>query len=1083
MATRKNNRNKKGKDKSKGKSKPKRKPNSNGEPKHKTMKKDNGNENGNENKTRKNNRLRFQKTKLYKLYLAEIEKLKGGDLDTVKKFMGGDWLDAIGARWIGSLFNPLIEAKWIVETHKWIKENIWENQFLQKFFSLIIGFGGLIGNVIYFFYTTILGIFDDIFKHGFRSGWSRFFLIIISLGVFDWVSANGSLGSIIGNYVSGSINDPVENYVSGSIIGPLSNFNCWSAIGSIICALFNTLGTVISSIWNFIWLATFTSSLSGVILTSAIIYGIYALHVEFKSKSKPPQNIPGPVSVPRPVDLPGQVSIINQFDPVKPIPVVNNFVFDDGSEVVVKKGRKKSNSVPSLQELFKAQLKHDKLQMDQRIRENPHTPQFVLDYENFESDYTDISDRIFLFTKKDAEVFNIGWITVSNKPRIDNAIQWAAIRAFERASMVPLDQIDVHFFPEELINKDKTIKFNNLTDMISNVVLTNYRIFWFKTTYIGARAIEQLEDIIPSKYLNGKSRASITREEMNIARRKYEKVLIEDLKRIEKDKPWIPTGYSSGTVSILSDEIRKALSILDMARERDVGNHKIPFKYYPQEYFAANGDQIKTIPTNVMKDTRERYMYQKENEKLPNWLKDDEFKPQEQPSFFEKLFGKKEKPVEKRIRDTIPGEARIIRDDEPIATAFGFRDESSPHGLIESNVFAQNMRPINESRFNRQAAMDAAETAISNRISKDQARMSPSEISVDDYSVNDGASSRSSRAMDAADEGSVSSDNSFGINWRAPMEMDEVVPPRPPVKKERAVYDSDYSADNEGSVSSGSNSGKSWFMKRPQWTRKKMPAADDAIQTPPIRTRLDIPVLEKSVKQRAAERDAAIKAHLERQKRGGGSKYKNLSVKKLLATLNQISKSTIEDLKEKHKLEFQLALFCGFIKEFENGYQFTPQAAKSLKVILVSSHNSIQKNCMGADCEDGPLKYTNKHTTRKNNEELDLMDLDSIIDTIKAVQFVQTATIHAIVRENNTSEKVGGGKEDVGKILKHLKKEDVEWLQEKNPDQIKIAIKLGILTPDLELTDKATGIAEDSDVINGISVKEQYAKFQSNIPQ
>ena len=49
--------------------------------------------------------------------------------------------------------------------------------------------------------------------------------------------------------------------------------------------------------------------------------------------------------------------------------------------------------------------------------------------------------------------------------------------------------------------------------------------------------------------------------------------------------------------------------------------------------------------------------------------------------------------------------------------------------------------------------------------------------------------------------------------------------------------------------------------------------------------------------------------------------------------------------------------------------------------------------------------------------------------------------------------------------------------------KIKIAIKLGILTPDLELTEIATGIAKDGDNINGVSIKEQFDKYYSSVSQ
>ena len=225
--------------------------------------------------------------------------------------------------------------------------------------------------------------------------------------------------------------------------------------------------------------------------------------------------------------------------------------------------------------------------------------------------------------------------------------------------------------------------------------------------------------------------------------------------------------------------------------------------------------------------------------------------------------------------------------------------------------------------------------------------------------------------------------------------------------------------------------------------------------------------------------------------KGGSSKYQTLSTKKLLEKLNKTSKSTIEQLKESNGMGFQMAVLCGFIKETQIGenreYKFTPQAAKTIKTLIISSHESIHKNCSGEDCNKD-IGGTSKRTTRKNNE--DIFELESIVETLKAFEFVQLATVHALVRQSNESVKGGnkgnskpGHKEDIQNVLDHLKKEDIKWLEEKDPEQIKTAIKLGILTPDYQLTEAATGIAKDGDVINGISIKDQYEKYYSTVPQ
>jgi len=249
-------------------------------------------------KTSRNNILKFQKTKLYKLYLAELEKLKGGDLADVEKFMGGDWLDALHLRQLGSLFveSPLfqlfyqgvgmggillkkgVEADFIAKTYHWVKDNIWDNSFVRGFFDVFMKIGGKIGEAIYLIYILLIKVVTDIMEKKLRSVWLWAITVITTLGVFDWAGTSGFLGSSIGSFVTGSVNGP--------IVGFFNTFNFWNFLGTIIAGCFSILGNIWVGITTFISSTLFFSSFFQIVLVIAVLWGINALRLEF-NKSNP----------------------------------------------------------------------------------------------------------------------------------------------------------------------------------------------------------------------------------------------------------------------------------------------------------------------------------------------------------------------------------------------------------------------------------------------------------------------------------------------------------------------------------------------------------------------------------------------------------------------------------------------------------------------------------------------------------------------------------------------------------------------------------------------------------------------------
>ena len=176
------------------------------------------------------------------------------------------------------------------------------------------------------------------------------------------------------------------------------------------------------------------------------------------------------------------------------------------------------------------------------------------------------------------------------------------------------------------------------------------------------------------------------------------------------------------------------------------------------------------------------------------------------------------------------------------------------------------------------------------------------------------------------------------------------------------------------------------------------------------------------------------------------------------ASLSDIPHSKIAEMEKEDPLKFAMAQFSGYIKTNEKGeYYFTEQADKSLNVLLKTSVSVIKENCKQEDCRDA-----------------------TPTDKMNAFQFVHIAYIHAMTRKN-TEEKISGKKHSnsIPEVVKHLKKEDVEWLGEKYPEQLKSAKRLGLLVDD-KLTKAACGVLKQSRVINGKKIVPSMKKPHSS---
>jgi hypothetical protein len=139
---------------------------------------------------------------------------------------------------------------------------------------------------------------------------------------------------------------------------------------------------------------------------------------------------------------------------------------------------------------------------------------------------------------------------------------------------------------------------------------------------------------------------------------------------------------------------------------------------------------------------------------------------------------------------------------------------------------------------------------------------------------------------------------------------------------------------------------------------------------------------------------------------------------------------------------------AGLIKENEKGeYYYTEQADKAMDIMKKDIDRIITDNCSGDNCEQ-----------------------TSMIEKIEAILFVHTASVHASIRKHTESNGGGSQKEEFDmNLLNHLKEEDIKWIQEQHPDQIKSAQRLGLLDG-LKPTKKCDGILKSSQTINGIKL-------------
>jgi hypothetical protein len=240
----------------------------------------NGNDKKNKkNRTKQNVMKIMLRTPAYKQYLKELEKLKDGDMETVKKVFGGDfWTDlghmaGMGGIWVGANIRKVFTIDWIAHIYYFFKDNFWDPPYMQAFYEVFIKAGQSIGNIVINILDGLGKMWTDIYTYGAKSKWLWVMVTIAGLGVFDWQATVGNLGTGIQGFIS--------TYVNGPFTTNVVNFNFFSFIGSVITFVFSTLGNVLGGIvWTLFSSPIVVSSFVWLTLIGALLWALNAIRLE-----------------------------------------------------------------------------------------------------------------------------------------------------------------------------------------------------------------------------------------------------------------------------------------------------------------------------------------------------------------------------------------------------------------------------------------------------------------------------------------------------------------------------------------------------------------------------------------------------------------------------------------------------------------------------------------------------------------------------------------------------------------------------------------------------------------------------------
>lgn len=205
--------------------------------------------------------------------------------------------------------------------------------------------------------------------------------------------------------------------------------------------------------------------------------------------------------------------------------------------------------------------------------------------------------------------------------------------------------------------------------------------------------------------------------------------------------------------------------------------------------------------------------------------------------------------------------------------------------------------------------------------------------------------------------------------------------------------------------------------------------------------------------------------------------------KKSLANFKNLSTVEIEEIRKKQPFPFEIALALGFIKKTDDGYELVERRIKKLKEPIIESISLLNQR----NNKKGGKKGGDLDTPLENHE------LDSLREALTGIKMLHTVSIYAVTREAVEMEgkhKMSGGGEsenrepepflNIPQTLKQLKPTDIKWLEEKFPDEFKIAEKLGIVNKG-ELSHSATNMLKDTAKMSKNIIKKKIPKASQKV--
>jgi hypothetical protein len=210
--------------------------------------------------------------------------------------------------------------------------------------------------------------------------------------------------------------------------------------------------------------------------------------------------------------------------------------------------------------------------------------------------------------------------------------------------------------------------------------------------------------------------------------------------------------------------------------------------------------------------------------------------------------------------------------------------------------------------------------------------------------------------------------------------------------------------------------------------------------------------------------------------------------KKSLANFKNLSTAEVEEIRKKNPFPFEIALALGFIKKTDDGYELVESRIQKLKEPIIESISFLNHR---------PNKKSEKKGGADIDTPLENHELDSLREALTGIKMLHTASIYAVTREAVEMEdkhKISGGVSDsngksdqepepflnISQTLNQLKPADMKWLQEKFPNDFKIAEKLGIVDKG-ELSHSATDMLKDTAEMSKNIIKKKIPKTSQKV--